>query len=82
MQNKKKLNEIATPFQQHYLEFCFLLSVNQKGLSKKMFKRISEVVETIFFASKITFFFKLAKISNFSFFPDFIGSSRRELYEK
>ena len=35
VQDKKKLNEIATPFQRHYLQFCFLLSVNLKGLSKK-----------------------------------------------
>ena len=68
---KKKLNEIATPFQRHYLQFCFLLSVNQKGLSKKMFKRIWQVVETIFFASKITFLLNLAKSSNFSFFSGF-----------
>ena len=64
---KQKLNEIATPFQRHYLKFCFLLSVNQKGLSEKMFKRVCQVIETIFFASKITFLLKLAKISNFSF---------------
>ena len=48
VQDKKKLNEIATPFQRHYLQFCFLLSVNQKGLSKRMFKRVWQVVETIF----------------------------------
>ena len=47
-----------------------------------MFKRVWQVVETIFFASKIIFLLKLAKISNFSFFPDFVGSSRRKLYEK
>ena len=64
---------MATPFQRHYLQFCFLLSVNQKGLSKKMFKRVWQVVETIFFASKITFFLlKLAKISNFPFFSDLL----------
>ena len=66
MLNKKKLNEIATPFQRHYLQFCFLLSVNQKELSKKMFKRVWQVVETIFFASKITFFVKTCE--NFEFF--------------
>ena len=32
-----------------------------------MFKRVWQVVETILFASKITFLLKLAKISNFSF---------------
>ena len=53
---KKKLNQIATSFQRHYLQFCFLLSVNQKGFSEKMCKRVWQVVETIFFASKITFF--------------------------
>ena len=63
---KKKLNEIATPFLRHYLQFCFLLSVNQKGLRKKMFKRVWQVVETIFFASKITFFVETCE--NFEFF--------------
>ena len=62
---KKKLNEIATPFQRHYLQFCFLLSVNQKRLSKKMFKRVWQVVETIFFVSKITFFVETCE--NFEF---------------
>ena len=33
-----------------------------------MFKRVWQVVETILFASKITFFLQLAKISKFSFF--------------
>ena len=66
VQDKKKLNEIAIPFQRHYLQFCFLLSVNQKRLSKKMFKRIWQVVETIFFASKITFFVETCE--NFEFF--------------
>ena len=33
-----------------------------------MFKRVWQVVETIFFASKITFLLKLAKISIFHFF--------------
>ena len=48
-----------------------------------MFERVWQVVEIIFFASKITFFLlKLAKISNFLFFSDFVGSSRRKLYEK
>ena len=68
MQDKKKLNEIATPFQWHYLQFCFLLSVNQKGVSKKIFKRVWQVVETIFLPQKSFFLLKLAKISNFSFF--------------
>ena len=36
VQDKKKLNEIATPFQRNYLQFCFFLSVNQKGSSKKI----------------------------------------------
>ena len=66
VQDKKKLNEIATPFQWHYLQFCFLLSVNQKGLSEKMFKRVWQVVETIFFASKITFFVETCE--NFEYF--------------
>ena len=65
---KKKLNKIATKFQLHYLQFCFLLSVNQKGLSKKMFKRIWQVVETIFLPQKSLFLLTLAKMSNFSFF--------------
>ena len=42
------------------------MSVNQKGLSKKMFKRIWQVVVTIFFASKITFFVETCE--NFEFF--------------
>ena len=50
VQDEKKLNEIASPFQRHYFQFYFLLSMNQKGLSKKMFKRVWQVVETIFFA--------------------------------
>ena len=62
----KKNYEIATPFQRHYLQFCFLLSVNQKGLRKKTFVRVWQVVETIFFASKITFF--VAPCENFEFF--------------
>ena len=66
VQDKKKLNEMATPFQRHYLQFCFLLSVNQKRLSKKMFKRVWQVVETIFVASKITFFIETCE--NFEFF--------------
>ena len=66
VQDKKKLNEITTPFQRHYLQFCFLLSVNQKGLSKKMFKRVWQAVETIFFASKITFLVETCE--NFEFF--------------
>ena len=40
--------------------------MNQKGLSKKMFKRVWQVVETIFFASKITFFVETCE--NFEFF--------------
>ena len=83
VQDKTKLNEIATPFQRHYLQFCFLLSVNQKGLSKKMFKHVWQVVETIFFASKITLFVETCENFNFfHFFADFVGSSRRKLYEK
>ena len=82
MQDKKKLNEIATPFQRHYLDFCFLLSMNQKGLSKKKFKHVWQVVETIFLPQKSLFLLKLAKILNFPFFSDFVGSSRRKLYEK
>ena len=42
------------------------MSVNQKGLSKKMFKRVWHVVETIFFASKITFFVETCE--SFEFF--------------
>ena len=66
VQDKKKINEIATPFQRHYLQFCFLLSVNQKGLSREMLKRIWQVVETILFVSKITFFVETSE--NFEFF--------------
>ena len=66
MQDKKKINEIATPFQPRYLQYCFLLSVNQKGMSKKIFKRIWQVVETTFLPQKSLFLLKLAKISNFS----------------
>ena len=81
--DKKKINEIATPFQRHYLQFCLLLSVNQRGLSKKMFKHVWQVVETIFFASIITFFVETCEnFEFFNFFPDFVGSSRRKLYEK
>ena len=48
-----------------------------------MFKRVWQVVETIFLPQKSLFLLKLAKISNFSFFfPDFVGSSKRKLYEK
>ena len=42
------------------------MSVNQKGLRKKMFKRVWQVVETICFASKITFFVETCE--NFEFF--------------
>ena len=42
--------------------------MNQKELSKKMFKRIWQVVETIFFASKITFFVEIFENSEFIFF--------------
>ena len=66
VQDKKKINEIATPFHRHYFQFCFLLSVNQKGLGKKMFKRVWQVVETIFVALKITFFVETCE--NFEFF--------------
>ena len=55
VQDKQKLNDIASPFQRHYLQFCFLLSVNQKGLSKKMFKHVWQVVETIFLPQKSLF---------------------------
>ena len=47
-----------------------------------MFKRVWQVVETIFLPQKSLFLLRLAKISNFLFFPDFVGSSRRKLYEK
>ena len=54
-----------------------------KGIEKKKFKRVWQVVQTIFFASKNTFFFlNLRKLRIFHFFPDFAGSSRRKLYEK
>ena len=66
VQDKKKLNEIATPFRRNYLQFCFLLSVNQKEFSKKMFKRVWQVDKTIFFTSKITFFVETCE--NFEFF--------------
>ena len=68
VQDKKKLNYIAAPFQRHYLQFCFLLAVNRKGLSKKLFQLARQVVETIFFASKITFFVEICKNFEFSFF--------------
>ena len=48
-----------------------------------MFKRVWQVVETIFFASKITFFVETCE--NFEFFilvQAFVGSRRRKLYEK
>ena len=82
MQDKKKLNEIATPFQRHYLQFWFLLSVNQKGLSKKMLKRVWQVVETFVLPQKSLFCWNLRKFRIRHFFPDFVGSSRRKLYEK
>ena len=67
---KKKLNEIATPFQRHYLQFCFLLSVNQKGFSKKIFKRVWQVVEKKKkISSKITFFVETCE--NLAFFSGF-----------
>ena len=47
-----------------------------------MFKHVWQVVETICLPQKSLFLLKLAKMSNFSFFPDFFGSSRRKLYEK
>ena len=55
-----------TPFQRHYLQFCFLLSVNQNGLSKKMFKRVWQVLETIFLPQKSLFFVETCK--NFELF--------------
>ena len=79
VQDKKKLNEIATPFQRHYLQFCFLLSVSQKGLIKKMFKRIWQVVETIF-CLKNHFF--LLKLANFSFFFRILLVQVEENYTK
>ena len=82
MQDKKKLNEIATPFQRHYLQFCFLLSVKQKGFSKKMFKRVWQVVETIFLPQKSLFLLKLAKISNFSIFFRILLVQVEENYTK
>ena len=82
VQDKKKLNEIATPFQRHYLQFCFLLSVNQKELSKKMFKRVWQVIETIFLPQKSLFLLKLAKISNFSFFFRILLIQVEENYTK
>ena len=72
---KKKLNEIATPFQRHYLQLCFFLSMSQKGLSKKMLKRVWQVVEPIFFCLKnhffywnLKFFFVETFVENFEFF--------------
>ena len=82
VQDKKKLNEIATQFQRHYLQFCFLLTVNQKGLSKNMFKRVWQVVETIFLPQKSLFLLKLAKISNFSFFFGILLVQVEENYTK
>ena len=41
--------------------------MNQKVLSKKMFKRVWQVVETIFFTSTIPFFF-VETCENFEFF--------------
>ena len=79
----KKLNEIATLFQRHYLQFCFLLSVNQKGLSKKIFKRVWQVVETIFFCLKNNFFVETCE--NFDFFIFFrilLVQVEKKLYEK
>ena len=66
VQDKKKLNEIGTPFQRHYLQFFFVLSVNQKELSKKMFKSVWQVVETIFVTQKSLFFVETCE--NFEFF--------------
>ena len=40
--------------------------MNQQGLSKKTFKRVWQVVEKNFFASKITFFVKTSE--NYEFF--------------
>ena len=83
MQDKKKLNEIDTSFQRHYLQFFFFLSVNQKELSEKMFKRVWQVVETIVFCLKNHFFcWNLRKFRIFYFFPDFVGSSRKKLNKK
>ena len=82
MQDKKKLNEIATPFQRHYLQFCFLLSVDQKRSRKKIFKRVWLVVETIFLPQKSLFLLKLAKISNFLFFFWILSAQVEENYTK
>ena len=82
VQDKKKLNEIATPFQRHYLHFCFLLSVNQKGLSKKMFKRVWQVFESIFFASKITFFVETCENFEFFIFSRILLAQVEENYTK
>ena len=48
-----------------------------------MFKRVWQVIQTIFFASQITFFLlKLAKISNFSFFSPILLIQVEENYTK
>ena len=48
-----------------------------------MFKRVWQVVKTIFFASKTPFFVETCEnFELFIFFPDIVGSSRRKLYEK
>ena len=47
-----------------------------------MFKHIWQVVETIFFASKITFLLKLAKIANFLFFFRILLVQVEENYTK
>ena len=48
-----------------------------------MFKRVWQVVKTIFFCLKNHFFcWNLGKFRIFYFFPDFVGWSRRKLYEK
>ena len=47
-----------------------------------MFKRVWQVVETIFFASKITFFVETFKVSNFSFFSRILLVQVKENYTK
>ena len=79
---KIKLNEIATPFQRHYLQFCFLLSLNQKKLSKKIFKRVWQVVETIFFRFKNYFFVETCENIKFFIFFRILLVLVKENYTK
>ena len=56
--------------------------MNQKGFSKNMFKRVWQVVETIFFASKIIFFVETCENFEFLIFFQILLVQVEENYTK